>query len=131
MYVYNAGFETARIKELASRFPRLKQALLAINDRVVDLQPVAERRYYHPSQQGSWSIKRVLPCIAPHLRYDKLEGVQDGGMATTAYLEAIEPTTETSRKAQIESQLRKYCGLDTYAMVELWRFFSGRNDLKF
>jgi len=131
VYVYNAGFETARIKELAARFPRLKQALLAINERVVDLQRVAERRYYHPSQQGSWSIKCVLPCIAPHLSYDALEGVQDGGMATTAFLEAIDPQTPSSRKAQIEGQLRKYCGLDTFAMVEVWRFFSGRTDLKF
>ncbi len=131
VYVYNAGFETARIKELAARFPRLKQALLAINDRVVDLQRVAERRYYHPTQQGSWSIKCVLPCIAPHLRYEELEGVQDGDMATLAFLEAIDPATAISRKDQIERQLRKYCGLDTYAMVELWRFFSGRTDLKF
>ena len=37
VYVYNAGFETARIKELAARFPKLSIALLAINTRVVDL----------------------------------------------------------------------------------------------
>lgn len=37
VFVDNAGFETARVKELAERFPRLKAALLAINARVVDL----------------------------------------------------------------------------------------------
>jgi hypothetical protein len=34
-------------------------------NRDVDLLPVARERYYHPSQQGSWSIKKVLPAM-PH-----------------------------------------------------------------
>lgn len=129
VFVYNAGFETARIKELAVRFPRLKRSLLAINERVVDLLPVARERYYHPSQQGSWSIKKVLPAVAPDLSYDKLEGVQDGGLAMNAYLEAIARQTTATRKAQIEKQLLAYCALDTYAMVRLWQFFSGRTDM--
>lgn len=129
VFVYNASFETARIRELADRFPRLKKSLLAINERVVDLLPVAERRYYHPSQQGSWSIKKVLPAIVPELRHDALDGVQDGGMAMEAYLEAISPETTTARKAQIEQELLAYCKLDTYAMVRIWQVFSDRRDL--
>lgn len=127
VFVYNAGFETARIKELGERFPRLKQSLLAINARVVDLLRIAEQRYYHPSQQGSWSIKKVLPAVASDLRYDALEGVQDGGMAMNAFLEAIALGTTNARKSQIEQQLLEYCGLDTYAMVRIWQFFSGRS----
>ena len=130
VFVYNAGFETARIRELADRFPRLKRALLAINERVVDLLPVARERYYHPSQQGSWSIKKVLPAVAPDLSYDNLEGVQDGGLAMNAFAEAIAKETTGTRKSQIEKQLLAYCALDTYAMVRLWQFFAGRNDLR-
>lgn len=130
VFAYNAGFEKARIKELADRFPRLKRSLLAINERVVDLLPVARERYYHPSQQGSWSIKKVLPAITPELKYGDLDGVQDGGMAMDAFLEAIAKETTAARKAQIEKQLLDYCGLDTYAMVRLWQFFSGRTDLR-
>jgi hypothetical protein len=51
------------VKEMAIRFPGLSNALLAINERVVDLLPIARERYYHPSQQGSWSIKKVLPAV--------------------------------------------------------------------
>ncbi len=130
IFVYNAGFETARIKELGNRFAELKASLLAINARVVDLLRIAEQRYYHPSQQGSWSIKKVLPAVAPDLRYSALEGVQDGGMAMNAFLEAIATGTTASRKAQIEKQLLTYCSLDTYAMIRLWQYFSGRSDLK-
>ena len=104
--------------------------LLPINERIVDLLPTARSHFYHPKQQGSWSIKKVLPSIAPDLRYDKLDGVQDGGMAMEAFLEAINPATLPSRKDQIEKQLLQYCELDTYAMVRLWKFFSGRRDLE-
>ena len=130
VFVYNEGFEKARIGELAKRFPVFKQQLLAINERVVDLLPIARNHYYHPKQHGSWSIKKVLPTVAPDLRYDKLEGVQDGGMAMGAFMEAIDPKTAPDRKDQIEKQLLKYCELDTYAMVRLWKYFSGRNDLE-
>ncbi|WP_082007487.1 DUF2779 domain-containing protein [Tepidimonas taiwanensis] len=127
IFVYNAAFETARIRELSDRFPRLASALLTLNERVVDLLPVARDHYYHPSQQGSWSIKAVLPALCPDLHYGDLDGVQDGGMAMQAYLEAIAPQTSLARKREIERQLLAYCALDTYAMVRLWAAFSGTN----
>jgi len=130
VFVYNAAFETTRIKELADRFPKLKKPLLAINERVVDLLKVAEARYYHPSQQGSWSIKKVLPTIAPDLRYDALDSVQDGGMAMEAFKEAINLECAKDRKAEIDQELRAYCCLDTIAMVRLWSRFSIQQESK-
>ncbi|WP_292931393.1 DUF2779 domain-containing protein [Noviherbaspirillum sp.] len=129
IFVYNASFERTRLKELADRYGDMADALQAIVDRIVDLLPVATSRYYHPSQQGSWSIKAVLPAIAPDLRYDALDGVQNGGMAMDAFAEAIQPETTAERKREIERQLLSYCGLDTYAMVRLWHEFSGRRDI--
>ena len=128
IYVYNAGFETARISELAGRYPRLASRLLAINARVVDLLPIARERYYHPAQQGSWSIKNVLPAAVPELSYEALAGVKDGGTAMEAFCEAIRPDTTAEQKSEIERQLRAYCRLDTFAMVRLWQFFNGRNE---
>lgn len=127
IFVYNAGFETARIRELVERFPSLARPLLAINERVVDLLPIARDYYYHPNQQGSWSIKAVLPAACPDLRYEDLNGVQDGGMAMNAFLEALAPQTSVARKAEVEKQLLAYCTLDTYAMVRLWSLFSGQS----
>lgn len=131
VFVYNAGFEGARISELAERFPDHSASLLAIKQRLFDLLPVTRNHYYHPSQHGSWSIKSVLPAVAPDLSYETLEGVQNGGMAMDAYLEAIHPATTPERKAEIERQLLSYCGLDTFAMVRLWQFLAGRDDLQF
>jgi hypothetical protein len=125
VFVYS-GFEAARIRELIKRYPKLKRPLNALLKRLVDLLPIAEDHYYHPSQQGSWSIKKLLPAIAPDLGYDALDGVKDVGMAMAAYLEAIDPETHADRKAQIDRELREYCALDTHAMIKLWEFFSGR-----
>lgn len=130
VYVYNAGFEKSCISDLAKMYPHLSPALLAINERVVDLLPIARDYFYHPSQQGSWSIKKVLPAVVPELRYDQLDGVQDGGMAMDAFLEALHPDTQPERKRQIENQLLEYCKLDTYAMVRLWEVFAGKKKLK-
>jgi len=89
----------------------------------VDLLKIAQEHYYHPSQQGSWSIKKILPTIAPELNYDDLDGVQDGGSAQAAFMEGIHPDTAVDRKAVIEKQLLDYCAMDTLAMVMLWQFF--------
>jgi hypothetical protein len=127
IFVYNAGFETARVRELARRYPELSASLLAINNRVVDLLPIARNRYYHPSQQGSWSIKVVLPAAVPELSYSSLDGLKDGGMAMAAFAEAVSPSADQTRKEQIRQQLLAYCRLDTFAMVRLWQVLSGRN----
>lgn len=125
IFVYNAGFESSRIRELAERFPRQRMSLLSLIDRIVDLLPVARDHYYHPDQEGSWSIKAVLPAICPDLDYAELDGVQNGGMAMEVYSEAIDASTTPERKAEIERQLHAYCALDTLALVRLWSTFSG------
>ena len=66
----------------------------------------------------------MLPAIAPELRYDALDGVQDGNMAMQVYVEAVNPSTPASRKTQIERELVEYCKLDTLALVRLWQFFT-------
>lgn len=124
VFVYNAGFEGGRLSELAQRFVRFREPLLEMRARLVDLYPIAQQHYYHPSQKGSWSIKKILPTVAP-LDYEALVQVQDGGAAMQAYLEAINPVTNKERRAEIEDQLISYCRLDTLAMVELWKYLSG------
>src|SRR5690606_29855940 len=118
------------IRDLAECMPPLRAALLAIEARLVDLLPIATAHYYHPAQQGSWSFKAVLPAACPDLRYDRLEGIADGTAASAAFQEAVDPRTAPERKARIEAELRRYCDLDTYGMVRLWRKLAGREDLR-
>jgi len=117
LIAYNAGFEKRVIRELAEMYPDLSEPLLAMNERFVDLLPITRNAYYHPSQMGSWSIKAVLPALVPELSYSDLEGVQDGGDAQLAWIQAASANQEDRNR--IAGQLLEYCKLDTLAMVKI------------
>ena len=122
--VYSVGFEGRVVRELAQHCPDLADDLLAIIPRFVDLLPIAREHYYHPLMAGSWSIKAVLPTIAPDLDYATLDEVQDGGQAQQAYLEAIAHDTTPERKKALKKALLAYCGRDTEGLVLLARFLA-------
>ncbi|WP_276308449.1 DUF2779 domain-containing protein [Rubritalea profundi] len=113
------SFTSHIIREQLECFPQYETELTAIIDRLVDLLPLARAHYYHPSQQGSWSIKKVLPVICSDLNYSELEGVQDGNMAMVSFQEAIHPDCTPERKDEIYQELDKYCQLNTLAMVRI------------
>lgn len=116
------NYEAMCLRTLAAFCPDLAQGLESVIARLVDLHPIARRAYYHPAMQGSWSIKALLPAIAPDLDYARLEGVRDGGGAQQAYAEAIAPGTSAARRAELQEQLLRYCAHDTLAMVRIAQF---------
>lgn len=123
--VYNQAFEGRVVKELAARYKDLARSLDLIAKRFVDLLPITRDNYYHPAMKGSWSIKAVLPTIAAELDYAGLDGVQDGGQAQLAFVEAIAPGTTAARKQVLKRALLAYCERDTEAMVRLAGFLLG------
>lgn len=127
IFVWNASFELARIADLAHRFADLRPSLESLAVRIFDLLRVAEARYYHPVQRGSWKLKRVLPAFAPDLDHADLEGVNDGHMAMLAYIEAIQTETPPERRIALDRALRDYCRLDSLALYRVWRVLSGQD----
>ena len=121
---WSKSYESARLRELADALPNHSEKLLSLADRLVDPMPVAKAHYYHPDQRGSFSIKYVLPTVAPELDYSLL-GITDGMAAQAAYLEAIEPGCTGQRRDQTDAALREYCGQDTWAMVVICDRLSG------
>jgi hypothetical protein len=117
------GYERRVIEGLIALYPDLAAPLSAIVDRLVDLHPVTLNNYYHPDMLGSWSIKAVLPTIAPDMDYSSLQGIGEGTEASAAFLEAIDPATSPDRKESLRGELLSYCRHDTEAMVRLVRFF--------
>jgi hypothetical protein len=120
--VWNQSFEETRVRELAKMLPDRAEMLLAQIDRMVDLLPIYREHYYHRDMHGSWSIKDVLPTVAPELDYSNLV-VHDGGAAQASYREAIDATTSTERREGLRVQLLAYCERDTLAMVRLTKPF--------
>ncbi|WP_455206914.1 DUF2779 domain-containing protein [Kaarinaea lacus] len=117
--VYYQAFEKSVINELIVQFPDLAEALRTIHSRIFDLLPVLKQYYYHPDMKGSWSIKRVLPCLVPELSYAALGTVQDGTQAQAVYLEIISGNLGEPEQAARRVDLLDYCQLDTLAMVKI------------
>lgn len=121
---YNSGFEKTRIKELAALFPDLRKKLLRIAERIEDLMvPFQKRWFYKAAQNGSYSIKAVLPALYPfdpRLDYHKLNIVHNGTEAMTEYCN-LGAYPEEERKLTIEALL-SYCELDTYALVLVYEY---------
>ncbi len=124
---YNQSFEKKVIKKLAAFKPARKEALLALNERFVDLiVPFRKRGYYHPDFNGSFSLKSVLPALFPddeELDYKKLD-IQNGGMAMDTFAN-LHRLKDKSKREEIRSALLAYCRLDTLAMVKLLEKLGG------
>ena len=116
--VYNRGFEKTRNHELAELFPDLADDLLAINERVVDLAvPFRSRALYSYKQKSLYTIKYVLPAFSD-LSYKGMN-IANGGEAMSKYLDFLEGKQTQEESKQMFTDLLKYCGQDTYAMVLL------------
>jgi hypothetical protein len=66
-----------------------------------------------------------MPTINPGMDYAQLEGIKEGTAASDGFIEAIQAETSAERKAELDTQLRRYCRFDTEAMVEIVRFLTG------
>jgi hypothetical protein len=105
--------------------PELALDLREVAGRLIDLLPVTRAAYYHRDMKGSWSIKAVLPTIAPTLDYRGLEDVQEAGAAQLAFLQLHEGRLPPSRDAALRKALLEYCKRDTWGLVVLRRFLCG------
>ena len=113
---YYKSFEETRNKELAADFPNYANAINSISERMVDLwKPFNDRLIYSPKQQGSASIKNVLPAFT-NLNYQGME-IANGSEAMGIYLDFIKG--KKVDEAKMINDLLSYCKLDTYAMAEL------------
>jgi len=119
------SYEKGVLETLAGLFPDLAPRLQAVADRLFDLYPVTRENYYHPDMLGSWSIKAVLPTVAPDLDYKRVGEVQEGAAASEAFLELMDPDLAPERRTALRQALIDYCTLDTLAMVRLAAFLEG------
>jgi hypothetical protein len=114
------GYEQGVLAGLADAIPPLRHALLRVCARLWDLHPILKTHYYHPGFNGSYSIKAVVPAVAPHLAYGDLE-IQEGTVAALRFYRMAFGDADPAEKARIRTALLKYCERDTLAMVELRR----------
>lgn len=119
--VWNKTFEAGVNKEIGQRIPKYVKTMERLNSMIYDLMDIfRDQHYVHKDFKGSTSIKKVLPVLAPHLSYKKLN-IQEGGAASDAWWKMVGVITSKAEKEQIATDLKMYCGLDTLAMYEVWK----------
>ena len=110
-------YEKSILGKLALALPHLAEPIEAVVERLVDLLPIVKSNVYFPAFHGSYSIKKVLPALAPGFGYGHLE-VQDGLAAMAAFRRMLEASDQVARHG-LRADLLAYCGQDTLAMVKV------------
>jgi hypothetical protein len=116
--VYNAGFESQRLADLALWLPEFAGRIKKIQRRLWDLLPVIRNHVYHPAFAGSFSLKVVLPALIPEMTYEGMT-VADGKDAGLAWESLVRESLDYDDTKRIRSALLEYCAQDTLAMVRL------------
>jgi len=92
----------------------------SVKIRIYDLEDIFKKQYYvHRDFRGGSSIKRVLPVLVPKLSYKEL-AIQGGEIAAETWNKITNGSFGETEKEKAISDLKIYCGLDTYAMYSIW-----------
>lgn len=120
---YNAeGAEKVRIQEFAQLFPDLSKKLLSINERMEDLQlPFLSGTVYDTRMRGQWSLKSIMSMMDDP-GYQALDIRQ--GMDAVFQWRHLDYNDEVDQeeKNKIIEDLKKYCGMDSYAMTVVYNW---------
>lgn len=119
--VWNKGFEGTINKRMGEIYPGFNDFCLDMNRRIYDLMDIFKDMYFaDPSTKGSYSIKKVLPVLVPDLSYKGMN-ISEGATAMTSWYEMV----YKDKEEHIKEDLLKYCELDTYAMVRIFKELEG------
>lgn len=120
---YNAtGAESIRIQEFADLYPDLSDRLLSINARMEDMQiPFIAGTVYDLRMRGQWSLK-VIMSMMNDPGYRDLD-ISQGMDAVYQWRHLdYDDMTSPSEKKKIIEDLKKYCGMDAYAMTVVYQW---------
>jgi hypothetical protein len=123
--VVYSNYEAGVLRRLARYDPARSEAIDEVIQRLSDLLAILRRNYYHPDFNGSYSIKQVLPALAPELDYGDLE-IRDGATAAARQFQLMDPGTPSGDRDSIRQALLLYCERDTLAMVAIRRAILAR-----
>ncbi len=116
---YNMTFEINCLRNAVEAYPEYKGWFEKLLKRFIDLlSPFRSLHYYHPAQEGSASIKYVLPAMTK-TSYAGME-IADGGTASREYARVtFGSNIEAKDRQKVRQALEAYCQLDTQAMIDV------------
>ena len=116
--VVYGSYENTQLSNLLRWLPEYAPKISSIQSRLVDLLSIIRESVYSPAFGGSYSIKRVLPALAPGINYDDLT-VQSGDQVASIWAQLGVGNVDTVEKARLRKALLDYCERDTLALASL------------
>ena len=115
---YNANFEKKCLKNASSIFKQYENWFKNIEPYFIDLaKPFLSFDYYHFKQNGSTSLKTILPLMTG-ISYSDLE-INRGVDAASLFLDTLLINTTTENKEKVFQNLEKYSYLDSYGLFKI------------
>jgi hypothetical protein len=115
---YNTKFEIGRLRESAEFLLEYRKWSDAVCTRFVDLLDVfGSFAYYHPAQNGSASLKAVLPAMTG-ATYSNLQ-IQDGDTASREFMRITFGDASKEERSEVRQRLDAYCKQDTQALIDI------------
>ena len=123
LITYNGrSFDIPFLEKRMSRYPDLSEKLDAVNARMEDMQiPFITGAVYDVRMRGQWSLKVIMSMMndASYQDLDINQGMEAVYQWRHLYYDDDTPEEE---KEKIIENLRKYCGMDAYAMTVVYRW---------
>lgn len=117
--VFNTLMEKGILFRLATDFPKYKDEIFQRINRIIDVEiPFKDMYYYHPAQQGSFSLKSIGNALLGRDEFQK-GSVKDGEEAMAVYNELFY-TSNTHEIPDKLEELKAYCRTDTYVLYEIF-----------
>ena len=116
--VFNTLMEKGILFKMINDFPQHQVAIQNRINRIVDIEiPFKELYYYHPAQQGSFSLKAIGNAMFGVDEFS-VGKIKDGEEAMAVYNELfyLEDKEEVQQKL---NDLQRYCHTDTYVLSKI------------
>ncbi|MBL0046513.1 MAG: DUF2779 domain-containing protein [Bacteroidetes bacterium] len=117
--IFDATHEIKTLHKAIQLFPDIRIPIEAILKRIKDISyPFQKKHYYTTAMKGSYSMKALLPAIAPELSFSNLK-IQNGVSALAAF-ENLNKQEDLFKVLEIREALIEYCKLDTLGLVKIF-----------
>ncbi len=113
---YNSKFEIMVLNDATQFYPEYRSWFDGIVPRFVDLyQPFKVFHYYHPSQNGSASLKAVMPALIG-TSYSGL-AIGAGALASQEFFRITFKDVDPEECSKVRAALETYCKQDTEGLI--------------
>ena len=117
--IFDPTQEIKVLNKAIQLFPEWKTDLVKIIGRIKDLSLPFEKKYFYMQQmKGSYSMKLLLPAIAPELDFENLK-IKNGISALAAF-ENLQTESDLFKALEVRESLIEYCKMDTLGLVKIF-----------